>query len=88
MLALGPHCQNSGAEEAQNEAMEGRGCSQWMRGGSLRVCRPEGAVRITLTKMRIRIIAGLEKTRFFFLKPSPVGFFGFLGFLSFLGFFA
>jgi hypothetical protein len=35
--------------------------------------------------------AGLEKTRVFLKKPSPVGFFGFfwffLGFLGFLGFF-
>jgi hypothetical protein len=35
--------------------------------------------------------AGLEKTRVFFKKPSPVGFFGFffvfLGFLGFFGFF-
>jgi hypothetical protein len=30
--------------------------------------------------------AGLEKTRAFFKKPSPVFFLGFLGFLIFLGF--
>ena len=39
----------------------------------------------------VRLKAGLEKTRVFLKKPSPVGFFGFfwvfLGFLGFFGFF-
>ena len=49
------------------------------------VCRVESCIKQQL------FLAGLEKTRVFLKKPSPVGFFGFfwvfLGFLGFFGFF-
>jgi hypothetical protein len=46
---------------------------------------------VSLRSSNVRQEPGLEKTRVFLKKPSPVGFFGFfwffLGFLGFFGFF-